>query len=182
MAVDSSLVSTSKLIPEKPICVITLLLGDNPFSSGRKEPIHMQFLHFLRETYFLCRYLEPLAIALDKEKWSLVQFLLSSSYTGYGITSLKEVTACFPFLFLNLLNHVSLWVPLLLVRLVVSLFVHLVVSFFISCFMTSFWLLYFYPSKLLRLCGIADFLSHVLEISLSFVLQKYHCGEFLTKA
>ncbi|MFS7967367.1 putative fusarinine C esterase SidJ, alpha/Beta hydrolase [Helianthus anomalus] len=37
-------------------------------------------------------YLEPLAIALDKEKWSLVQFLFSSSYTGYGISSLKEVT------------------------------------------------------------------------------------------
>ncbi|GJV61038.1 UPF0613 protein [Tanacetum coccineum] len=36
------------------------------------------------------RYLEPLAIALDKEKWSLVQFLLSSSYSGYGVSSLKE--------------------------------------------------------------------------------------------
>lgn len=30
------------------------------------------------------RYLEPLVVALDKEKWTLVQFLLSSSYNGYA--------------------------------------------------------------------------------------------------
>ncbi|KAL1536260.1 UPF0613 protein PB24D3.06c [Salvia divinorum] len=35
-------------------------------------------------------YLEPLAIALEKERWSLVQFLFSSSYSGYGISSLKQ--------------------------------------------------------------------------------------------
>ncbi|KZV55422.1 hypothetical protein F511_40088 [Dorcoceras hygrometricum] len=35
-------------------------------------------------------YLEPLAIALEKESWSLVQFLLSSSYSGYGTSSLKQ--------------------------------------------------------------------------------------------
>jgi hypothetical protein len=40
----------------------------------------------------ICRYLEPLAIALDKEKWSLVQLLLSSSYSGYGTSSLQQVT------------------------------------------------------------------------------------------
>uniref|UniRef100_A0A6N2KP57 Uncharacterized protein n=1 Tax=Salix viminalis TaxID=40686 RepID=A0A6N2KP57_SALVM len=33
---------------------------------------------------------QPLAIALDKEKWSLVQLLMSSSYTGYGTSSLKQ--------------------------------------------------------------------------------------------
>lgn len=43
----------------------------------------------------LRRYLEPLAVALDKEKWTLVQFLLSSSYSGYGISSLKEVSTLF---------------------------------------------------------------------------------------
>lgn len=37
-------------------------------------------------------YLEPLAIALDDEKWSLVQLLMSSSYTGFGTSSLKQVT------------------------------------------------------------------------------------------
>lgn len=36
-------------------------------------------------------YLEPLAIALDKEKWSLVQLLMSSSYSGFGTSSLKQV-------------------------------------------------------------------------------------------
>ncbi|RXI02182.1 hypothetical protein DVH24_026712 [Malus domestica] len=35
--------------------------------------------------------LEPFAIALDKEKWSLVQPLLSSSYSGYGTSSLKQI-------------------------------------------------------------------------------------------
>lgn len=38
-----------------------------------------------------CRYLEPLAIALDRENWSLVQFLMSSSYSGYGTSSLQQV-------------------------------------------------------------------------------------------
>ncbi|KAM7466671.1 hypothetical protein LguiB_014233 [Lonicera macranthoides] len=38
----------------------------------------------------LITYLQPLAIALEKEKWSLVQFLLLSSYSGYGISSLKK--------------------------------------------------------------------------------------------
>jgi hypothetical protein len=37
----------------------------------------------------------PLANALQEEKWSLVQPLLSSSYIGYGTSSLKEVQASF---------------------------------------------------------------------------------------
>lgn len=48
------------------------------------------FIGGLTDGFLATEYLEPLAIALDKEKWSLVQFLLSSSYTGYGISSLKE--------------------------------------------------------------------------------------------
>ncbi|KAE8692366.1 basic 7S globulin-like [Hibiscus syriacus] len=36
------------------------------------------------------KYLEPLAIALDNEKWSLVQLLMSSSYNGYGTSSLQQ--------------------------------------------------------------------------------------------
>nr|XP_029122676.1 UPF0613 protein PB24D3.06c isoform X2 [Elaeis guineensis] len=36
------------------------------------------------------RYLEPLSIALENEKWSLVQPLLSSSYVGYGTSSLEQ--------------------------------------------------------------------------------------------
>lgn len=53
------------------------------------------FKHLLFLSYLSCliyRYLEPLAIALDKEKWSLVQLLMSSSYNGYGTSSLKQVT------------------------------------------------------------------------------------------
>ncbi|XP_060671961.1 uncharacterized protein LOC107423264 isoform X8 [Ziziphus jujuba] len=37
------------------------------------------------------RYLEPLAIALDQAKWSLVQLLMSSSHTGFGTSSLRQV-------------------------------------------------------------------------------------------
>ncbi|XP_076913466.1 UPF0613 protein PB24D3.06c-like [Bidens hawaiensis] len=48
------------------------------------------FIGGLTDGFLATDYLEPLAIALDKEKWSLLQFLLSSSYTGYGISSLKE--------------------------------------------------------------------------------------------
>ncbi|XP_060671963.1 uncharacterized protein LOC107423264 isoform X10 [Ziziphus jujuba] len=36
------------------------------------------------------RYLEPLAIALDQAKWSLVQLLMSSSHTGFGTSSLRQ--------------------------------------------------------------------------------------------
>ncbi|XP_063940785.1 UPF0613 protein PB24D3.06c-like isoform X3 [Daucus carota subsp. sativus] len=48
------------------------------------------FIGGLTDGFLATDYLEPLAIALDKEKWSLVQFLLSSSYSGYGLSSLKE--------------------------------------------------------------------------------------------
>ncbi|KAF3615694.1 hypothetical protein FXO37_35399 [Capsicum annuum] len=49
------------------------------------------FIGGLTDGFLATDYLEPLAIALDKEKWSLVQFLLSSSYSGYGTSSLRQV-------------------------------------------------------------------------------------------
>ncbi|CAN1280554.1 UPF0613 protein PB24D3.06c [Linum perenne] len=48
------------------------------------------FIGGLTDGFLATEYLEPLAIALDKEKWSLVQFLMSSSYSGYGTSSLKQ--------------------------------------------------------------------------------------------
>ncbi|KAJ8565888.1 hypothetical protein K7X08_008464 [Anisodus acutangulus] len=48
------------------------------------------FIGGLTDGFLATDYLEPLAIALDKEKWSLVQFLLSSSYSGYGTSSLRQ--------------------------------------------------------------------------------------------
>lgn len=51
------------------------------------------FIGGLTDGFLATEYLEPLAIALEKEKWSLVQFLLSSSYSGYGTSSLKEDAA-----------------------------------------------------------------------------------------
>ena len=43
---------------------------------------------------FLCvltKYLVPRAMVLNKEKWSRVQILFSSSYIEYSISSLKDV-------------------------------------------------------------------------------------------
>ncbi|KAJ0036021.1 hypothetical protein Pint_24909 [Pistacia integerrima] len=48
------------------------------------------FIGGLTDGFIATEYLEPLAIALDKERWSLVQLLMSSSYSGYGISSLKQ--------------------------------------------------------------------------------------------
>lgn len=67
--------------------------GPKPIQVAFKTGDYKQqviFIGGLTDGFLATEYLEPLAIALDKEKWSLVQFLLSSSYTGYGITSLKE--------------------------------------------------------------------------------------------
>ncbi|KAJ7522018.1 hypothetical protein O6H91_19G079200 [Diphasiastrum complanatum] len=44
----------------------------------------------LTDGFFATEYVEPLAIALEAEKWSVVQPLLSSSYAGYGTSSLKQ--------------------------------------------------------------------------------------------
>ncbi|KAL6526534.1 hypothetical protein OROGR_015638 [Orobanche gracilis] len=48
------------------------------------------FIGGLTDGFLATEYLEPLAISLEKEHWSLVQFLFSSSYSGYGISSLKQ--------------------------------------------------------------------------------------------
>ncbi|XP_020526886.1 UPF0613 protein PB24D3.06c [Amborella trichopoda] len=48
------------------------------------------FMGGLTDGLLATDYLEPLSVALENEKWSLVQFLFSSSYTGYGTGSLKQ--------------------------------------------------------------------------------------------
>ncbi|XP_017621026.1 UPF0613 protein PB24D3.06c isoform X2 [Gossypium arboreum] len=48
------------------------------------------FIGGLTDGFLATDYLEPLAIALDNEKWSLVQLLMSSSYSGYGTSSLEQ--------------------------------------------------------------------------------------------
>lgn len=50
----------------------------------------MIFIGGLTDGLLATDYLEPLSIALEVEKWSLVQPLLSSSYSGYGISSLEQ--------------------------------------------------------------------------------------------
>ncbi|KAK9137185.1 hypothetical protein Sjap_007779 [Stephania japonica] len=48
------------------------------------------FIGGLTDGFLATEYLEPLATALEDEKWSLVQPLLSSSYIGYGTSSLEQ--------------------------------------------------------------------------------------------
>lgn len=48
------------------------------------------FIGGLTDGFIATEYLEPLAIALENEKWSLVQTLLSSSYSGYGTSCLDQ--------------------------------------------------------------------------------------------
>lgn len=67
--------------------------GPKPIQVAFKTGDYKQqviFIGGLTDGFLATEYLEPLAMALDKEKWSLVQFLLSSSYSGYGISSLKQ--------------------------------------------------------------------------------------------
>lgn len=67
--------------------------GPKPIQVAFKTGNYKQqviFIGGLSDGFLATEYLEPLAIALDKEKWSLVQLLMSSSYTGYGMSSLKQ--------------------------------------------------------------------------------------------
>ncbi|KAJ8622639.1 hypothetical protein MRB53_031168 [Persea americana] len=48
------------------------------------------FIGGLTNGFLATEYLEPLSVALENENWSLVQPLLSSSYTGYGTSSLEQ--------------------------------------------------------------------------------------------
>ncbi|KAL8047843.1 hypothetical protein ABFX02_07G026000 [Erythranthe guttata] len=67
--------------------------GPKPIQVAFKTGDYKQqviFIGGLTDGFLATEYLEPLAIALEKENWSLVQFLFSSSYSGYGISSLKQ--------------------------------------------------------------------------------------------
>ncbi|XP_022861783.1 UPF0613 protein PB24D3.06c [Olea europaea var. sylvestris] len=67
--------------------------GPKPIQVAFKTGDYKQqviFIGGLMDGFLASEYLEPLAIALEKERWSLVQFLFSSSYSGYGISSLKQ--------------------------------------------------------------------------------------------
>nr|XP_023879905.1 UPF0613 protein PB24D3.06c [Quercus suber]POE76350.1 upf0613 protein [Quercus suber] len=67
--------------------------GPKPIQVAFKTGDYRQqviFIGGLTDGFLATEYLEPLAIALEKEKWSLVQLLLSSSYSGYGTSNLKQ--------------------------------------------------------------------------------------------
>ncbi|KAK8579421.1 hypothetical protein V6N13_142631 [Hibiscus sabdariffa] len=67
--------------------------GPKPIQVAFKTGDYKQqviFIGGLTDGFLATEYLEPLAIALDNEKWSLVQLLMSSSYNGYGTSSLQQ--------------------------------------------------------------------------------------------
>lgn len=67
--------------------------GPKPIQVAFKTGDYKQqviFIGGLTDGFLATEYLEPLAIALENEKWSLVQLLFSSSYSGFGTSSLQQ--------------------------------------------------------------------------------------------
>ncbi|XP_057744923.1 UPF0613 protein PB24D3.06c [Arachis stenosperma] len=67
--------------------------GPNPIQVAFKTGDYKRqvvFIGGLTDGFLATPYLELLANALDRENWSLVQFLMSSSYSGYGTSSLQQ--------------------------------------------------------------------------------------------
>ncbi|CAH9080555.1 unnamed protein product [Cuscuta europaea] len=86
-------VNDSPITKKKQFRGVMFKYGPNSIQVAFKTGDYKQqviFIGGLTDGFLATEYLEPLAIALDKEKWSLVQFLLSSSYSGYGTSSLKQ--------------------------------------------------------------------------------------------
>lgn len=88
-----SVSSVGPVTEKKQFRGIMFKYGPKPIQVAFKTGDYKQqviFIGGLTDGFLATDYLEPLAIALDKEKWSLVQFLLSSSYSGYGTSSLRK--------------------------------------------------------------------------------------------
>ncbi|KAJ4751613.1 UPF0613 protein PB24D3.06c [Rhynchospora pubera] len=67
--------------------------GSNPAQVAFKTGDFTQqvvFVGGLTDGLLATEYIEPLSIALENNNWSLVQPLLSSSYIGYGTSSLEQ--------------------------------------------------------------------------------------------
>lgn len=61
------------------------------FESGDvSSPNSVVFIGGLSDGYNAVPFLEPLTTALTEIGWSLIQVQLSSSYTGYGFSSLQK--------------------------------------------------------------------------------------------
>ncbi|XP_019180531.1 PREDICTED: UPF0613 protein PB24D3.06c isoform X2 [Ipomoea nil] len=89
----SDSVTESPVNRKKQFRGVLLKYGPKPIQVAFKTGDYKQqviFIGGLTDGFLATEYLEPLAIALDREKWSLVQFLFSSSYSGYGTSSLKQ--------------------------------------------------------------------------------------------
>ncbi|GAV60927.1 DUF1749 domain-containing protein [Cephalotus follicularis] len=85
--------SRSPVVGKNQFRGVLFKYGSSPIQVAFKTGNYKQqviFIGGLTDGFFATEYLEPLAIALDNEKWSLVQLLMSSSYSGYGTSSLQQ--------------------------------------------------------------------------------------------
>ncbi|CAL5198765.1 unnamed protein product [Lathyrus oleraceus] len=93
VAVSASADVTGPVVHKNQLRGALFKYGPNPiqvaFKSGEFKR-QVIFIGGLTDGFLATAYLEPLAIALDRENWSLVQFLMSSSYSGYGTSSLQQ--------------------------------------------------------------------------------------------
>lgn len=98
-AIDGPSSSSSSVGPvnrKKQFRGVLFKYGPKPIQVAFKTGDYKQqviFIGGLTDGFLATEYLEPLAVALENEKWSLVQLLLSSSYSGYGTSSLKQDAA-----------------------------------------------------------------------------------------
>ncbi|KAI9114846.1 hypothetical protein K1719_013859 [Acacia pycnantha] len=97
MAADSSTVTTgdcrSPVVRKHQLRGVLFKYGPNAIQVAFRTGDHKRqviFIGGLSNGFLATAYLEPLAIALDRQNWSLVQFLMSSSYSGYGTSSLQQ--------------------------------------------------------------------------------------------
>ncbi|KAK4266416.1 hypothetical protein QN277_027341 [Acacia crassicarpa] len=97
MAADSSTVTTgdcrSPVVRKNQLQGVLFKYGPNAIQVAFRTGDHKRqviFIGGLSNGFLATAYLEPLAIALHRQNWSLVQFLVSSSYSGYGTSCLQQ--------------------------------------------------------------------------------------------
>ncbi|KAK7387805.1 hypothetical protein VNO78_22598 [Psophocarpus tetragonolobus] len=92
-AVAASADTAGPIVRKNQFRGVLFKYGPNPIQAAFKTGDFKRqviFIGGLTDGFLATSYLEPLAIALDRENWSLVQFLMSSSYSGYGTSSLQQ--------------------------------------------------------------------------------------------
>ncbi|XP_054807347.1 UPF0613 protein PB24D3.06c-like isoform X2 [Prosopis cineraria] len=97
MGTDSATVATgdyrSPVVRKHQFRGVLFKYGPNAIQVAFRTGDHKRqviFIGGLTNGFLATSYLEPLAVALDRENWSVIQFLMSSSYSGYGTSGLQQ--------------------------------------------------------------------------------------------